>query len=182
MNTETAKILIVDDEPNILRALARVLKHYSITTASCGQEALSLAAVTEVDIVISDYKMPEMDGISFLEKFMTIQPDAIRMIVTGYADLDAAQNAINRLGVFRFINKPWNNIEILNAVEKGLELKRILQENRELADQVRRQQAQLNQQESILKALEAEEPGITKVNWAADGSIILDESEYYDDL
>jgi YesN/AraC family two-component response regulator len=66
MNPETAKILLVDDEANILKALARVLKHYSITTASCGPEALSLAAVTEFDIVISDYKMPEMDGISFL--------------------------------------------------------------------------------------------------------------------
>lgn len=182
MNSETAKILLVDDEANILKALARVLKHYSIITASCGPQALSLAAVSEFDIVISDYKMPEMDGISFLEKFMTIQPNAIRMIVTGYADLDAAQNAINMLGVFRFINKPWNNLEILNAVEKGLELKRILQENKELADQVRRQQALLNHQESILKALEAEEPGITKVNWAADGSIILDESEYNDEL
>lgn len=182
MNPETAKILLVDDEANILKALARVLKHYSIATAICGPEALSLAAATEFDIVISDYKMPEMDGISFLEKFMTIQPDAIRMIVTGYADLDTAQNAINTLGVFRFINKPWNNLEILNAVEKGLELKRILQENKELADQVRRQQAQLNHQESILKALEAEEPGITKVNWASDGSIILDESEYNDEL
>ncbi|MDD2740318.1 response regulator receiver protein [Methylomonas lenta] len=182
MNPETAKILLVDDEANILKALARVLKHYSITTASCGPEALLLAAANEFDIVISDYKMPEMDGISFLEKFMTIQPNAIRMIVTGYADLDTAQNAINMLGVFRFINKPWNNLEILNAIEKGLELKRILQENKELADQVRQQQAQLNHQESILKALEAEEPGITKVNWAADGSIILDEAEYNDEL
>lgn len=182
MNPETAKILIVDDEPNIFRALARVLKHHSITTANSGWEALALAAETNFDIVISDYKMPEMDGISFLEKFMAIQPDAIRMIVTGYADLEAAQNAINTLGVFRFINKPWNNIEILNAVEKGLELKRILQENKDLADQVRRQQAQLNHQESILKALEAEEPGITKVNWAPDGSIILDESDYDGDL
>lgn len=182
MNHEIPKILLVDDEPNILKALTRVLKHYAITTASSGQEALILADATEFDIVISDYRMPEMDGITFLEKFMALQPDAIRIIVTGYADLDAAQNAINTLGVFRFINKPWNNLEIIHAVEKGLELKWILQENKQLADQVRQQQARLNEQDAILKALEAEEPGITKVNWAPDGSIILDESDYGDDL
>lgn len=180
MNTEPARILLVDDEPNILKALARILKCYSVTTATSGIEALVIAKSAEFDIVISDYRMPEMDGIKFLEKFMLLQPDAIRIIVTGYADLEAAQSAINSLGVFRFINKPWNNIEILHAVEKGLELKHILLENQRLADQVREQQALLKEQDAILRALEAEEPGITKVNWAPDGSIILDESEFDD--
>lgn len=182
MNNEPANILLVDDEPNILKSLGRVLRNYSVTTANSGPEGLAHALSTRFDIVVSDYRMPEMDGIMFLEKFMAIQPDAIRIIVTGYADLEAAQNAINTLGVFRFINKPWNNLEIINAVEKGLELKRILQENKALADQVRQQQARLNEQEAILKALEAEEPGITKVNWAPDGSIILDESDLDDDF
>ncbi|MCQ8105718.1 response regulator [Methylomonas sp. SURF-2] len=182
MNHETAHILLVDDEPNILKSLGRILKNHSITIANSGAEALAQALAINFDIVISDYRMPEMDGITFLEKFMAMQPDAIRIIVTGYADLEAAQNAINTLGVFRFINKPWNNLEIINAVEKGLELKRILQENKALADQVRQQQARLNEQEAIIKALEAEEPGITKVNWAPDGSIILDESELDDDI
>ena len=182
MNNVTANILLVDDEPNILKALARTLKHYSVTTASSGEEALDLARIQPFDIVFSDYRMPEMDGIQFLENFMLIQPDAIRIIVTGYADLDAAQTAINTLGVFRFINKPWSNIEIIHAVEKGLELKWLLFENKQLADQVRQQQARLNEQEAILKALEKEEPGITKVNWTEDGSIILDESEFEDDL
>lgn len=182
MNTEPATVLLVDDEPNILKALGRVLKNYSVTTATSGAEGLALAHATGFDIVVSDYRMPEMDGITFLEKFMAIQPDAVRIIVTGYADLEAAQSAINTLGVFRFINKPWNNLEIINAVEKGLELKRILQENKALADQVRQQQAKLNEQDAILRALEAEEPGITKVNWAQDGSIILDEADIDDDF
>jgi len=181
MKNDPAKILLVDDEVNILKAMARILKQYSTTTASSGPEALMLAHDIEFDLVISDYKMPEMNGITFLEKFMAIQPEAIRIIFTGYADLEAAQSAINTIGVYRFLNKPCDNMEIINAVENGLELKRILQENKELADEVRRQRALLNEQEAILKALEAEEPGITKVNWAPDGSIILDESDYDDD-
>ncbi len=177
MNAETAKILLVDDEPNILKALSRLLRDYQLVTASGGEEALLIAEQTAFDLVITDYKMPGMDGISFLVKFMQLQPDAIRLILTGYADLEITLHAINEIGVFRFINKPWNNLEIINAVEKGLELKRVLLENRVLANQVRQQQALLNQQEAILRALEAEEPGITKVNWAPDGSIILDEAE-----
>jgi len=182
MNNDSAKILLVDDEPNILKALTRILKDYSTTTATSGPEALLLAHNLKFDLVISDYKMPEMNGITFLEKFMTIQPDAVRIIFTGYADLEAAQSAINTIGVYRFINKPCDNMEIINAVEKGLELKWILQENKALADQVRHQQALLKEQEAILKALEAEEPGITKVNWGPDGSIILDESDFDDTL
>lgn len=170
--------MLVDDDPNILKALVRILKDYQTMTATSGPEGLLIAKTTELDMVISDYRMPEMDGVCFLEKFVFIQPDAIRMILTGYADLEAIQRAINTIGVFRFINKPWNTIEITNAVEKGLELKRVLLENKALADQVRRQQAQLNEQDAILKALKAEEPGITKVNWGPDGSIILDLSDF----
>ena len=182
MNNETPKILLVDDEPNILKSLARILKHYSTTTATSGPEALELAHDIQFDLVISDYRMPKMDGIAFLEKFMVVQPDTVRIIYTGYADLEAAQSAINKLGVYRFLDKPSDNMQIIRAVEQGLELKRVLQENQALADQVRHQQALLNEQDAILKALEAEEPGITQVNWGPDGSIILDESDYDDEL
>jgi len=177
MNAEPAKILLVDDEPNILKALSRILRSHALSTAFSGEEALLAAEQNDFDLVITDYKMPDMDGISFLMKFSVLQPDAIRIILTGYADLETTLHAINEVGVFRFINKPWMNHEIINAVEKGLELKRILLENRNLADQIRRQQARLNQQESILRSLEAEDPGITKVNWSEDGSIILEEED-----
>ena len=171
-------ILLVDDEANILKSLSRLLKNYSLTLATSGAEALALAKDTAFDLVISDYRMPGMDGVAFLTQFRQIQPDSIRMILTGYADLEGLQNAINNAEVFRFINKPWTNLEICHAVENGLEHKRILQENKMLADQVRRQQAQLSEQEAILRALEEEEPGITHVDWAADGSIIIDEKDF----
>lgn len=178
MNEQDIKILLVDDEPNVLKSLSRLLKQYHLTTASCGEEGVLLAKEHMFDLVISDYRMPGINGVDFLIRFKRIQPDAIRMILTGYADLEGAQHAINDAEVFRFINKPWNNLEIVNAVENGLAHRRILLENRVLADQVRAQQALLDEKEAILKALEAEEPGITKVNWGADGSIILDDKDF----
>lgn len=175
-----AKILLVDDEPNVLRSLNRILKHYQVTALSDPLEALNLVEKEEFDLVISDFKMPGIDGVELLSRIMTIQPDAIRIILTGYADLDSAQSAINKAEVFRFINKPWSNIDITNAVSRGLHHKFILEENQRLADQVRKQQKRLDEQDALLKALESEEPGITQVNWSEDGAIILDEEDLKD--
>jgi response regulator RpfG family c-di-GMP phosphodiesterase len=177
MNQADIKILIVDDEPNVLKALTRLLKQYEPVTAISGEEALLLAEEHKFDLVISDYRMPGINGIDFLILFKRMQPDAIRIVLTGFADLEGAQHAINEAEVFRFINKPWSNLEIINVVENGLAHKRILMENRALADQVRAQQKLLDEKEAIIRALEAEEPGITQVNWGQDGSIILDEED-----
>jgi len=173
-----SKILLVDDESNVLRAIARLLREYDITALTSAEEALLVAKEVKFDLVISDYRMPGMNGVEFLIKLMTIQPQTIRMILTGYADLESAQTAINEAGVYRFINKPWNNVEITNAVKSGLEFQRVLLENSQLANKVREQQALLNEKDSLLKALEKEEPGITQVNWADDGSIIINDYDY----
>jgi len=175
---EKAKILLVDDESNILRSISRLLRDYDITALTSPEEALLLAKQVDFDLVISDFRMPIMDGVAFLIKFLKIQPHAIRIILTGYADLESAQLAINEASVYRFINKPWNNVEIINAVKSGLEYKYILQENSRLANQVREQQVLLNEKNTILTALEKEEPGITQVIWADDGSIIINEDDY----
>ncbi|MCQ8180755.1 response regulator [Methylomonas sp. SURF-1] len=177
MNASPAKILIVDDEPNVLKALARLLKGYDTVTAESAEEALSIAEQQMFDLVISDYRMPGINGIDFLILFKRLQPDAVRVVLTGFADLEGAQHAINDAEVFRFINKPWSNLEIAHVVESGLAHKRMLLENRVLADQVRAQQKLLAEKDALIRALEAEEPGITKVNWAADGSIILDDTD-----
>ncbi len=177
-STKKPKILLVDDESNVLRAITRLLKGYDITALTSAEEALLIAKEVKFDLVISDFRMPGMNGVEFLIKLIVIQPQIIRMILTGYADLESAQTAINEAGVYRFINKPWNNIEITNAVKSGLEHQRILLENRQLADQVREQQILLNEKDKALQALEKEEPGITQVNWADDGSIIINEEDY----
>lgn len=178
MNEQNIKILLVDDEPNILKALSRLLKQYQLTTATSAEEALSLAKEQAFDLVISDYRMPGTNGVDFLIFFKRLQPDAIRVVLTGFADLEGIQHAINEAEVFRFINKPWSDMEIINVVQNGLAHRRILMENKALADQVRAQQILLDEKDAMLKKLEAEEPGITKVNWAEDGSIILDEKDF----
>jgi|CXWL01.1.fsa_nt_gi DNA-binding NtrC family response regulator len=174
---EESRILLVDDEPNVLRALCRLLRNYQVITFTCGEDALLAAQDRIFDMVISDYRMPGLDGVDFLTFFKVLQPDAIRMILTGYADLRGIQHAINNAEVFRFINKPWNIIEILNAVTRGLEHKQMLLENRTLAAEVRRQHHLLQEKDAILHALEAKDPGITKVNWEPDGSIIMDDED-----
>ncbi len=177
MNASPAKILIVDDEPNVLKALVRLLKGYATITAESAEEALMIAEQQAFDLVISDYRMPGINGIDFLILFKRLQPDAVRVVLTGFADLEGAQHAINDAEVFRFINKPWSNLEIAHVVESGLAHKRMQLENRALADQVRAQQKLLAEKDALLRALEAEEPGITKVNWGEDGSIILDDAD-----
>ncbi|WP_347987064.1 response regulator [Methylomonas sp. AM2-LC] len=173
MNKQNINILIVDDEPNVLKSLSRLLRQYSLSVANNSEEALSLAKLHSFDLVISDYRMPGINGVDFLILFKLIQPDAVRVVLTGHADMEGVQHAINEAQVFRFINKPWNNDELLAIVEKGLEQKRILLENREIVDKVRSQQGLVDEKTAILHALETEEPGITKVNWGEDGSIIL---------
>ncbi len=177
-SSEQAHILLVDDESNVLRSMSRLLRDYKVTALTEPKEALKLAHSTKFDLVISDFRMPVMDGVTFLTEFMKIQPESIRMILTGYADLESAQLAINEAGVYRFINKPWNNIDITSAIKSGLDYQKMLLENSRLADQVREQQNQLNEKDALLQALEKEEPGITQVNWTEDGAIYINEEDY----
>ena len=178
MSKESNKILLVDDEPYILNTLSRLLGKYEVFTADSGENALLMAETQAFDLVITDYRMPGMNGIDFLILYKRMQPNAIRVVLTGFPDLEAVQHAINEAQVFRFINKPWSNLEILSVVENGLRHKHLLLENKRLADNVRAQQMLQDEKEGILRALEAEEPGITKGNWNADGAIIINEKDY----
>lgn len=173
------KILLVDDEENVLRALKRALatEPYEIVTCRSGVEALALLENTEVDLVLSDYRMPEMDGVAFLTECRTHRPDMARLILSGYADLEALTGAINSAQIYRFINKPWQDYDLKAAIFNALAHRTVLLDNRRLADQVRRQESQLNRQRRLLEQLEAEAPGITKVRWAEDGSVILNDED-----
>ena len=185
------RIMVVDDEQNILNALRRLFSSpllqgmenskFQVETFTSPQQALRRAEDGAVfDLVISDYRMPEMDGVAFLKALRQIQPDAERLILSGYADLDALVGAINEAQIFRFVSKPWNDYELKSAVAQALVHRDLLRDNQRLADQVRLQIGVISKQELALRRLEEESPGITKVHWGEDGSVIFDESEASD--
>lgn len=146
------RILLVDDEPNILNALKRELSALpdhpvEVLTCTDPEEALKLAGKETFDLVISDFRMPQMDGISFLRKFSTVQPDAMRMMISGQADMETMQNAINESRVYRFIPKPWDTDFLRSAVGQALNWHRELLKNRQLAEIARQRGIQLPAQQ-----------------------------------
>ncbi|MEY2894179.1 MAG: hypothetical protein RJA98_4087 [Pseudomonadota bacterium] len=116
-------VMCVDDEPNILAALKRTLRGrgYAVLTACSGAEALETLAHVPVDLLISDMRMPGMDGTQLLEQVNARWPHTVRLLLTGHADMDATIGAINRGQIFRYIHKPWDEGDLLSAVAQGLE-------------------------------------------------------------
>ncbi|MBI5753312.1 MAG: response regulator [Hydrogenophilales bacterium] len=176
------RLLLVDDEENILRALRRTLSvndgsahQFDVEIFSSPAAALHRADEVKFDLVLSDYRMPEMDGVQFLRQFRDKQPDAARLVLSGYADLDGLIGAINEAQIFRFIPKPWHDAELRVTLTQALSYHALQAENRLLADRVRAQQGKLTRQEFELRRLETEHPGITKVNWGPNGEVMLDE-------
>ena len=116
------KILIVDDEPANLRTLARLFREdYEVLTAASGDEALALLGQHDVAILITDQRMPGMTGIELLKKTVPPRPRMVRIILTGYTDVDALVEAINCGQVYRYVAKPWNNDELRLTVKRALE-------------------------------------------------------------
>jgi response regulator RpfG family c-di-GMP phosphodiesterase len=138
-------ILCVDDEPNILSALRRLFrgKGFQVRTAEGGKAGLALLETETVDLVISDMRMPEMDGAAFLEQVCLRWPDTMRLLLTGYADINAVIDAINRGGIYRYITKPWDDNDIVLTVRQALERQAIEQENKQLVALTKRQNEEL---------------------------------------
>lgn len=172
------RIMIVDDEPNILSSLTRVLKKvddWEIETYESVVEAIKRAQTTTFELVISDYRMPEMDGVDFLNEIRKFQPEAMRIILSGFTELQALLGAINEAEIFRYICKPWDDHDLIATITHALSHREVLVENRRLADQVRQQQEELHNRKTALEELAEKHPALVEVEWAEDGSIIVDE-------
>ena len=117
------RLLLLDDEKNVLRALRRVLftEPYEIELFTSGADALQRGRETTFDLVMSDYRMPGMNGVEFLAAFKELQPDAIRVILTGYTDLAAQTQAIREVGVYAIADKPWDDEELKSTLASALE-------------------------------------------------------------
>lgn len=125
MAEKKGKILCVDDEPSIVRSLQWLLqKEFEVVTANSGQEALTLIKQNDFDVVISDQRMPLMTGVELLQQVKQVSPRSMRILLTGYSDLQAVVRSVNESEVYRFINKPWNLAELPKVVEQAVTIAR----------------------------------------------------------
>ncbi|MGV1099511.1 response regulator [Thiovibrio sp. JS02] len=134
---EAVRILCVDDEVNVLRALERLFldEEYEILRACSGEEGLEiLEAEPAVQVVLSDYRMPGMNGVDFLKKVCALRPDTVRIVLSGYADTAAVVEAINEGKIYKFIPKPWNDDELKVTISKALDFYFLQKKNRELTE------------------------------------------------
>jgi response regulator RpfG family c-di-GMP phosphodiesterase len=137
MSADKITILYVDDEENNLFSFKATFRiKYQVLTAISGDRALEILATKPVHIIITDQRMPEMTGVEFLEKVIEKYPDPIRILLTGYADMGAVVDAVNKGKIFHYITKPWNEEEldltINRAYEKYLEKAQLKDMNEKL--------------------------------------------------
>lgn len=148
MDKKPPVVLLVDDEESILSSLKRLLRKegYDILSAGSARDGLKVFDGMEVDLVVSDHRMPEMTGVEFLSKVKDVSPGTMRILLTGYADMNAVVDAINHGQVYRFVNKPWNDDELKILLRQAIETGRLQKEVRAL-------NALTQQQNEDLKAL-----------------------------
>ena len=127
-------LLIVDDEKNIINAIRRELKNdnYIFHATTDPEEALAVVRDEDVGVVLSDQRMPQMDGVTFLEKVKALKPDSVRIIITGYSTKQNAIDAINRSGIFSYLTKPWQSSELKAMIARAFEHFNLVSENKRL--------------------------------------------------
>jgi len=156
MSTDSqASIVIVDDEDMVLTSLNAYLTletDYDVYTFNSARAALGHLEKSAVDLVISDYLMPEMDGITFLGKVREMHPEAPRIILTGYADKENAIKGINEVGLYQYIEKPWDNDELRLIIRNALEKRELVSKLQSKIDEINRAYGELQGiQQEILK-------------------------------
>lgn len=151
-------VLTVDDEPSILSAMRRFLRLHGISCvqATSGKAGLQMLKTHDIDLVISDMRMPEMDGAEFLEKVKQHDPDVMRILLTGYSDIDSTIEAINRGSIHRYLTKPWDEQELILAIRDALNRRQLVRENEELRTRLADQNVQLRDANTTLEARVAE--------------------------
>ncbi|MFO1339282.1 MAG: response regulator [Burkholderiaceae bacterium] len=178
-------ILLIDDEPGVVAALTRLLRHTPLSVGGVvslatvegfvsARQALARAAEHAFDLAVCDYRMPEMSGVDALCRLRELQPDCARVILSGYTDLNGLIGAINQAHIDRFVAKPWNDFELVCAIGQILEIRALRLENETLADLARCERGQISRAELELQRLERMEPGLTRVHWGPDGSVVMD--------
>ena len=133
----TNTILLVDDESGVLKSLKRLLRkeEYNIITASSGEEGLTILESNNVQVIISDQRMPQMTGTEFLAEVKKEFPDIIRIILSGYTDVDVVIDTINEGNIYKFFHKPWNDQSLILEIRQALDYYKLVQDNTRLSFQ-----------------------------------------------
>jgi len=143
-------VLYVDDEINNLNSFkAAFRRDFDIYVAQSAREGRKILDTNEIGVIITDQRMPVMTGIEFLESILTIYPDTIRILLTGFSDMNAVMDAINRGQVYKYLVKPWQNDELKMYIQNALEIYHLRKENKELAQKLQQATAEL---ESLSKS------------------------------
>ena len=154
---ERFRILLVDDSPNVLRSLERSLKGkgYDIFTALSGQDAMYTLQQNDIDLIISDERMPGVVGSDLLKAVKMKYPKVIRILLTGSTDVETIKNAVNKGEVFRFFTKPWDDFELSIAVRQGLQQRALELMNAKLLEFIKKRG-------DMIRQLEEEYPNISQ--------------------
>ncbi|WP_347987058.1 EAL domain-containing protein [Methylomonas sp. AM2-LC] len=148
-------LLFVDDEPNVLKSLRRLFyqENYTIFLAESGADGLVILNTHAVDLILCDMRMPEMNGVEFLCEVVSKWPETIRILLTGYADLQSTIDAVNKGRIYNYCNKPWQDQELKLLVRNALEQKKLREERNKLAKEIVQKNAELDSLNKQLQIL-----------------------------
>ena len=174
------KILVVDDEPLNVRLLERIFnRRYQVLCAFSGKEALEILRQHDVALIISDQRMPEMNGIEFLKLAAAMRPRVIRIIISGYADVNVLTEALNGGLIYRFVSKPWINEDLEQTVSRSLEHYEIIKGQHELEQTNERLTRQVNALRRLLSQLNVELAKIDNDSaLSIENAIVVDEQHF----
>lgn len=137
MSNNKITILYVDDEMNNLISFKAVFRiKYNVLTAISGEDAIKLLKNNTVDIIITDQRMPNMTGVEFLESILDEHPDPIRILLTGYADMNAVIDAVNKGKIFHYLTKPWNEEELDMTISRAYDVYKSRMEEKEMTQKL----------------------------------------------
>ncbi len=152
---EEVTILFVDDEQNVLNAIKRVFidENYAVLGASSGSEGLALFDKHQIQVVVSDYRMPGMNGIEFLSEVNKRWPETVKIVLSGFADISTIVTAVNEGQIYKFIPKPWNDDDLKLTISNALDKHFLQRKNKELTAELQKKNGELTKLNQELKVL-----------------------------
>ena len=153
MQEQSRTLLCVDDEISILHALKRLLRkeNYKVLIASSGKEGIKILSKEQIQVIVSDQRMPEMTGTEFLSKAKELHPYSIRVVLSGYADANTIMESINRGEIYRFLSKPWSDDELKTTIKQCFQHYDLLAENRDLIEKIQKKNKKLDELNTLLR-------------------------------